>query len=389
MTMKTKVNGIHEIKEGKARLRLPAMNDTAEHRVFYNSKMNLNRDIAILFSQSHFTTKIRVCDPMTGSGIRAVRYVLESPNVYQVVAADTDGDAVETAKQTTQINGAADKISILESDANLVLLGSTTERFDLVDLDPFGSPAPFFESAARATIDGGVIAATATDMGPLTGARAAACVRKYGVRPVRVEFEKEMAIRILAACLAAIAGRLELGVEIVFSHASDHYARIYAAIRKGRAFANQSAKMMGFIKYCPECLNRTSQYSLESIQTTCEDCGASAKIGGPIWLGSIWDARTVKVMIGHTPSLDSSRMSEVQNLLTLIDEEKSAPIFHYRTDAFAQRLKTKPPRMEQLLDALREEGYESTRTHFHPNGFRTDAKISKIASSMHSVSKKA
>jgi tRNA (guanine26-N2/guanine27-N2)-dimethyltransferase len=380
-------NGVHGAREGKVRLRLTERTEAPEQVVFYNSKMNLNRDIAILFSQSHFSRKIRVCDPMTGSGIRAARYVVESPNVYFVVAADTDGNAVEAAKQTAQINGVDDKISILESDANLVLLGSTQERFDLVDLDPFGSPAPFFESAARATIDGGVIAATATDMGPLTGARAAACVRKYGIRPVRAEFEKEMAIRTLAACLATIAGRLELGVEIVFSHASDHYARIYAAIRKGRAFANQSAKMMGFIVYCPECLNRTSHYSLESINTRCEYCGASTRIGGPIWLGSIWDAQTVRGMIQHTPSLESSRMSEVQNLLTLIDEEKSAPPFHYRTDLFAHTLKTKPPPMGQFLDAVREKGYESTRTHFHPNGFRTDAKTSEIASLIQSLAK--
>jgi tRNA (guanine26-N2/guanine27-N2)-dimethyltransferase len=388
MTLKTESDAIKESMEGRAKLRLHANADTAAHGVFYNSKMTLNRDIAILFSQSYFSQRIRVCDPMTGSGIRAVRYLLESPNVDCVVAADKDGAAVEAAKRTVQINGLTGRISILETDANLALLRSTVERFDLVDLDPFGSPAPFFESAARATMDGGVIAATATDMGPLTGARAAACVRKYGVRPVQVEFEKEMAIRTLAACLAGIVGRLELGVDILFSHASDHYARIYAVIRKGRTFANQSTKSLGFIEYCPECLNRASHHSLDSIHAICEHCGTRTKIGGPIWLGWIWDAQTVKAMIGHIPSLDSSRLSEVQNLLTLIDEENNAPPFHYRTDAFAKRLRTKPPQMQQFLEVLRESGYKSTRTHFHTNGFRTDATISEIASLMHSISKK-
>jgi tRNA (guanine26-N2/guanine27-N2)-dimethyltransferase len=225
-------------------------------------------------------------------------------------------------------------------------------------------------------------------MAPLTGARASACVRKYGVRTVRVEFEKEMAIRILAACLATITGRLELGVEIVFSHASDHYARIYAAIKKGRAFANQSTKMMGFMEYCPKCLNRTSHYSLETIHPRCENCGSETRIGGPIWLGPLWDARTVPLMIGHTASLDSSRMADVQKLLALIDEEKSAPPFYYRTDTFAKRLKAKPAPMQKLLAALRQKGYQSTRTHFHPNGFRTNAEIGEIASLMHSLTKK-
>jgi len=367
--------------EGKAILDLPA-EEEAGPSVFYNAKMSLNRDLAILFASSHFPgyRQLRVCDPMTGSGVRAVRYVLETPNVLSVLASDTESGTVEAAQATARLNGAEKNIGVVESDANVLLANHVNERFDLVDLDPFGSPAPFFENALRATLDGGVIAATATDMGPLTGARTSACVRKYGIRPVRSEFEKEMAVRILAACICMTAGRLKLGVEIAFSHASDHYARIYARVSKGTDMANLSMRSLGLVEYCPGCLRRVVRDKLESIQTWCEDCSGKTRIGGPVWLGPIWDEPTVKHMIERTPLLQSSRMSEVQTILTCISEEQSAPAFHYTTSAFSRRLFLKPPAVSRALNALQAAGFAATRTHFNPTGFRTDAPCKEITS---------
>ena len=321
MTLQPEASSSGTSAEGRAKLIRPPQGAFGKTGVFYNPKMSLNRDLAVLFASSYFPAwrHLRVCDPMTGSGVRAVRYALELSNVTGVVAADNRSETVEAAQRTVRLNGLQGEITVVESDANLLLLNHLKERFDLIDLDPFGSPAPFFESAARATIDSGVIAATATDMGPLTGARAAACARKYGVRPIRTEFEKEMAIRVLASCLAGIAGRLELGISVVFSHASDHYARIYAAITKGKTSANLSVKSLGFVEYCPGCLKRDARNSLETIRTTCEDCGTKTKIGGPVWLGRLWDATTVQHMIGRTPELESSRLSEIQQVLTCID----------------------------------------------------------------------
>jgi tRNA (guanine26-N2/guanine27-N2)-dimethyltransferase len=383
-------SGVNEFVEGRARLILPAQ---AENRpgVFYNPKMNLNRDIAILFALSHFPSprQLYFCDPMTGSGVRAVRYLLETPNVLSVLAADNEPQTVEIARATARLNGLEERILIVESDANLLLLNHATEGFDLVDLDPFGSPAPFLENALRATLDRGVVAATATDMAPLTGARASACVRKYGVRPIRTEFEKEMAVRILAACIAMIAGRLELGIDIAFSHASDHYARIYAKVTKGRKSANLSARSLGFLEYCPECLRRSAHSKLESIRASCEDCGGRTRIGGPVWLGPIWDGHTVRGMIERTPMLQSSRLSEIQNILTSTSQEHEASAFHYRTDTLSRRLGLKPPAVNEVLNALQDAGFEATRTHFSPNGFRTNASSREIAQMLRDSTKES
>jgi len=359
--------------------------------VFYNPKMNLNRDLAVLFASSHFPvwTHVRVCDPMTGSGVRAVRYVLETSNVASVLAADKDPDTVEAARRTIQLNGVEAKVFVVEREATLLLSQHSEDRFDLVDLDPFGSPAPFFESALRATIDGGVIAATATDMGPLSGANAAASFRKYGVRPVHCEFEKEMAIRTLTSTLVSDAGRLNLGVDLVFSHATDHYARIYAKIIKGKTPANHAAKKLGYLEYCARCLSREARSSLESLRSSCPSCGSETKLGGPIWLGQLWDRRTLQAMIERAPTLSTSRLSEAQRILTLIGDELDAESFHFRTDALAHSYKIKPPRIESLLSALRDAGFQATRTHFHPSGFRTDAPVQQIVKLVEQLPKKA
>ena len=349
--------------------------------MFYNPKMNLCRDLAVLFVASYFPygQQIRICDPMTGSGVRAARYLLEPHNVAAVLAADKDPSSVAAAKRTVMLNDLGDAATVIESDANLLMLQNLDRRFDLVDLDPFGSPVPFFESALSATVDGGILAATATDMGPLSGARPAACFRKYGIRSIRTEFEKELAVRILAGCLAGISGRIKLGITIVFAHATDHYARIYAKVKKGKAAANASTRLLGFLEYCPKCLMRSAAKSIESIQMTCEVCGSRVNVVGPIWLDALWDRNTVKNMEQRIPTLTSTRISEAQTILSRISEEINTPAFHYTTDALASALKTKPLRMAGILLALRDKGRLASRTHFNPTGFRTDASIGEIS----------
>jgi tRNA (guanine26-N2/guanine27-N2)-dimethyltransferase len=332
----------------------------------------MNRDIAVLFAQSYFRSRrIRICDPMTASGVRAIRYLLECPNVENVTASDVNPASVEFAKRMFRLNQLG-KGSVIESDAN-ALLSTHEGRFDLVDLDPFGSPASFFENALRSTIDGGVLAATATDMAPLTGARPLACFRKYNIVPIRSEFGNEIAVRNLIACLAFAASRLELGIRPVFSHASDHYSRIYVQVSKGRKAANESVKNVGFLEYCPTCLRRDRRDRLSDLHFECEDCGGRKKIGGPIWLGVLWDSACVKKMASFVGGVRSLRISHLQKLMDSIEQECVAPSFYNRVDQIARSLVANPPRIGSLLRALRDEGHLATVTHFHSNGFRTDA----------------
>jgi tRNA (guanine26-N2/guanine27-N2)-dimethyltransferase len=325
---------------------------------------------------------------MTGSGVRAVRYVLETSCVKHVLASDRDVLATRLARETVLLNGLEDKISVVQDDAYTLLSAYAAKRFDIIDLDPFGTPAPFFESALRATVNEGVIAATATDMGPLSGARPTACLRKYGVSPIRTEFEKEMAVRALAFSLSAIACKLELGIDIAFSHATDHYARLYAVVRKGRKAANQTLTNLGYLIYCPACLYRTEAQSITSVRSTCANCGGIARVGGPYWLGPIWDEGIVERMVALTPAVISSRLSELQKMLARVQDEVTSPRFYYTTGATASRYRVKPPSLELLIDSLRSCGHLASRTHFNSTGFRTDASLRTIIRCFRAVTEK-
>ena len=50
-----------------------------------------------------------------------------------------------------------------QADANDIMYGhKATDRFDVVDLDPFGSSAIFLDSAVQAISDGGLLCVTCT-----------------------------------------------------------------------------------------------------------------------------------------------------------------------------------------------------------------------------------
>ena len=54
------------------------------------------------------------------------------------------------------------------------------QLFDCIDLDPYGSPAMFLDSAIRSIKSGGLLLVTATDAGVLCGNGADTCYTKYG-----------------------------------------------------------------------------------------------------------------------------------------------------------------------------------------------------------------
>ena len=360
---------INESTEGKAKLRFDS-----DAKIFYNPKMRMNRDIAVLLVKSYFRGKrIRICEPMTASGVRAIRYASECPNVESVTASDVDPTSVQFANHMIQLNNLRERITVSQTNATSLMQNNTAVRFDLVDLDPFGSPSPFFESALSCTAEDGILAATATDMAPLTGARPAACFRKYGIVAVRTEFEKETAVRVLAACLSLVSGRLQLGVKVVFSHASDHYARLYVQVYKGRQAANSSIRNLGFLEYCSQCLNRITRGIFDENTSSCSNCGTKMRVIGPLWLGKLWDIELVSRMIANAATITSSRLSDVQTLLDQVSGEVDAPPFYHRVDRIAHSIRTNPPRVRNVVSALRSLGYVGTLTHFHSNAFRTDA----------------
>lgn len=68
------------------------------------------------------------------------------------------------------------------------------DRFDVIDLDPYGCPSIFLDSAVQAVKDGGLLLVTATDMAILCGNHSETCYTKYGAVSLRIRACHEMVI---------------------------------------------------------------------------------------------------------------------------------------------------------------------------------------------------
>lgn len=68
------------------------------------------------------------------------------------------------------------------------------DRFLIVDIDPYGSPAPFIDAAVQSVADGGMLMVTCTDMAILCGNHSETCYAKYGAMSLRSVACHEMVI---------------------------------------------------------------------------------------------------------------------------------------------------------------------------------------------------
>ncbi len=379
------------IREGKVQVLVPKLSaygvipsDYAPSRapVFYNPVMEFNRDLTVLAFQAYqrmINREISICDPLTSQGIRGLRFAAEVEGVNRVLISDINEHAYKLAKHNVQLNGLEDKIEVKHKDANAVLScnASPKKRFDVVDVDPFGTPAPFLDSAFRAIKNNGLLSSTATDLAPLCGVHAKACVRKYGGRPLRTEYCHELAVRLLAGCTATVAAKHDIGVKVLFSHSSEHYIRLYTQIAYGAKKSDESVKTLGYILHCFNCFHReTTHHPFGSLQ--CPECGSKMDYAGPLWLGSIFDPNFIELMTKENRSVAFKNSARITKLLNLTKEEASAPITYFVVDKLSGKLGLPSPSIQAFINALRKEGFQAVQTHFNTRGVRTDAPMATI-----------
>ena len=372
-----------EVREGEASILVPRENLTEPYplkhgnRVFYNPIMEFNRDLSILAVECHAKgsfRQLRVLDAMTGCGVRGIRYALEVEHVGHVLLNDMQPVACGLARRNAERNKVENK-EVTCMDANLVFaLHSTTDtRFDVVDLDPFGSPASFLDSAVRAVSNNGLLALTATDMPPLCGVRPKAALRKYGGRPLQTEYCHEIAVRLLIASLVSTAARHDLGIDVKLAHSTDHYVRAYCSIRHGCGRASQTLDRLGYIAHCFRCSYREVSNKLHSSKTTCRICNDHYAYAGPLWLGNLYDKEFCKEMLRLVDLKKLQKKNRVIRVIRrIIDEDDSLPTY-YRIDRLSDRYQTPTPKPQTVVEEAHNMGYAASLTHFHGYGVRTNA----------------
>jgi len=381
------------ITEGKVKVVVPKLSAyvkkpweyaPSKAPVFYNPTMELNRDLAVLALQVHqklLGREVSVCEPLTGCGLRGARFAVEVEGVRRVFLNDIKPEAARLASFNAELNNVEDRVEVANEDANLFLSRNAAprKRFDYVDVDPFGPPVPYLDSAIRALRNGGLLALTATDMAPLCGVHPRACLRKYGGQPLRTEYCHELAVRLLIGCLTMMAAKHAIGVEVLFSHSIDHYVRAYAVVNYGARLADKSVRQMGYILHCFSCFHRETVSGITSpLKHVCPTCGAKLSVAGPLWLGKIADKNFCSLMERDAEGRSLRQEKRLLKMMSLVQNEAEAPVTYYRVDKICDKLNLPIPALKKVIGKLKKEGFQAVPTHFNSRGFRTDAPASIV-----------
>jgi tRNA (guanine26-N2/guanine27-N2)-dimethyltransferase len=365
-----------EITEGDTKLLVPKKSLTdkvpPKEPAFFNPKAKVNRDFSIIayaaFLKNFQGPKIFL-EGMSGIGARGLR-VSNELKVENTIINDLNPTALKMAEYSANQNNLKN-IEFSENEVCRFLSNHSKkgERGSIVDIDPFGSPAAFFDCGIRATMHGGILSTAATDLQVLNGLFQEACKRKYGGVPIRVEYGNEMAIRLVLGCLRVVAARL--GVEIIpmFVESEMHYYRTYVKVLN----KPDQKENLGYILHCKNCGHR--KIAIEQEQE-CELCKSKIGVAGPLWIGNIFDKEFLKNMLMEIPNLKVDKVCEktIQKCIA----ESEMPATYFTLDEIASKMKASPPKLEKAIQNLQKNNFISSVTAFNPTGFRTNANINEI-----------
>ena len=366
-----------EILEGATKIIVPngSISDKVPPKepAFFNPKASLNRDFSIIVYSSfwkNFQYPKIFLDGLSGIGARSLRVANEIDGVDKVIANDVNQKALEFAKESSIINSLMNfEISENETCRFFSLHSRKSNRGSIVDVDPFGSPSKYIDCAIRATMHGGLLSVTATDLQVLNGLFNNAARRRYYGIPIKTKFSNEIAIRLIIGSIYLISSRLDITVNPVFVDNDMHYYRVYLKILN----KPDQGERMGYIAYCKQCGMRDVN---QNITNTCNICDSAIENAGPLWIGKIFDKEFVVIMKSELSNLTVNKRCD--KILEKCYEESDLQPTYYTLDEIASRMKSPPLRLENAIKKLHESGFTASNTSLNPTGFRTNCKIDDI-----------
>jgi tRNA (guanine26-N2/guanine27-N2)-dimethyltransferase len=302
---------------------------------------------------------------------------VEVPEIEQVFANDANPIAIEAARKSAELNNVLKKcrFSINEVCKFLMKGNDVEERFGIVDLDPFGTPARHVDCVLRAVLDDGLISITATDTAVLCGVYPEVCLRRYYGRPLNNSYGNETALRLLTSLIALTASRLELAIKPVFSHATMHYLRVYARVSVSSSDANDVYSSIGYVMHCFNCGHRLATKEYDG-KAKCEICQKKLRVGGQLWIDPLHEKEFIAKMKEYAEDDEKSN-----KILDAALEEINVP-YYFKGDEISSRLKTRPYSISKIVEKLRAVGYKASKTPFNSGAFKTDAMLNQIVDAL-------
>jgi tRNA (guanine26-N2/guanine27-N2)-dimethyltransferase len=367
---------------------------------------------------------LTIMDALAASGLRSIRYWKEIAGVKHVTINDLDEAAVERAHSNLENNNLQDVvcasnetrpkgISVNHGDATHEMYMSRRPQqqqatgiqlkqlpmWDVIDLDPYGSAAPFLDGAVQAVESGGLLCITCTDMAALGGSHPETAYGRYASLPIQsARYLQEMALRILLHTIAVSAARYGRTIRPVLSVGMAFYVRVFVEINDDKKGVSDLSLNIGNVYQstrCPSFVvlphgqmggNKGNVYqSIRLTPSHCEETGAPFKVGGPLWLGPLHDQQVIKGALDRLSSPDNTcpdmkliaTRARLQGLLTSVSEEIDTPLYYQLPD-LCQTLHSSSPPQRAVIAALRTAGYQVSGYHKDPSAIKTNAPNSVV-----------
>lgn len=344
---------------------------------------------------------IRILEALSATGLRAIRYAKEIPNVRQIVANDLLPEAVESIKRNIEYNQVSDKVVENMDDANILMYRNKAEniKYHVIDLDPYGTATPFIDASMQSIEDNGLMLVTCTDLSVLAGnGYPEKCFALYGgVNMAGHDATHESALRLVLNLLGQSAAKYKKTIEPLLSLSIDFYVRIFIRVKTSPIEVKNLQKntMVGYM--CSGCNsyytqplgrqqeretkkgNKFTKYSLAQgppVDRHCPYCGSIHHVFGPMYGGPLHNKKFVERVLKinkelHRDDIYGTR-KRIEGMLTLAKNEIQAP-FYFTPNTVSSILKFQVPSLKVVVAGLGSLGYDCSLTHAKASSLKTNA----------------
>lgn len=357
------------MREGKAEFTIA--------NAFYRPESRIVRDLGVLAATVYRreTGNLRVLDGMTGTGVRTLRYSLESGAEW-IHANDGNPEIQPVLEENLQELSQQQRVKITYRPVNDILYECYTRRdyFDLVDIDAFGSPGSFLYPILIATRIGGLIYLTSTDGRSATGHNPENSLLNYGAYARSHPAAHEQGLRLILGALQRESAGMDLGIEPIFALFHGETYRVMARLSKN---VRLNSHNYGFLGYCHHCGEYRSLSWQKLGRENCLHDGKPLTLTGPMWLGNLHDRTYLSRMLEIAKQWNWTKPVE---LLEIMREEIDFPPYFYSLKEIGRRGKLDIPKKATLIESLQNHGYRTTKTHINPQAIKTTAPLAECIS---------
>ncbi|KNZ71784.1 N(2),N(2)-dimethylguanosine tRNA methyltransferase [Termitomyces sp. J132] len=348
--------------------------------------------------------KFILLEALSATGLRSIRYAKEIPLLKHVIANDLSPSATAAMRRNIEINDlgsahdASGKVRINEGDACTLMYSHREEkdRVDVVDLDPYGTAAPFIDAAVQCVKDGGLLCVTCTDLSVLaTTNYPEKCFSNYGGVPVKAEYCHEAALRLVLHTLSTSASRYGRYIEPLVSLSIDFYVRIFVRVKTSPLEVKKALTKTSAYYICSACQSFYEQplgrviekqsaagninylFKIQNgpgVAQKCPECDSALHMAGPMWSGPLHDSKFVSKVLDHLEANQDKYGTAVRmkGMLTVAQEELDVP-FYFTPARIASSFHCITPTLEEIASALLHAGHKISRSHACAGSLKTTA----------------